>query len=46
MRPEQQAAVEKTMAYFKASKQKIRVKTPHFLWNAKMRFGKLLRFTS
>jgi hypothetical protein len=42
MRPEQIEAVEKTSAYFtdfkkdKANKKK----TPHFLWNAKMRFGK------
>jgi hypothetical protein len=42
MRPEQAEAVERTSAYFvqfkkdKANKGK----TPHFLWNAKMRFGK------
>lgn len=39
MRPEQQAAVEKAAAYFKrAMIEDGRV--PHFLWNAKMRFGK------
>ncbi|MGA2091845.1 MAG: GIY-YIG nuclease family protein [Sedimentisphaerales bacterium] len=40
MRPEQQAAVEKTAAYFKSFKKENHNKTPHFLWNAKMRFGK------
>ncbi|MCK6417899.1 MAG: GIY-YIG nuclease family protein [Alphaproteobacteria bacterium] len=40
MRPEQDAAVEKTMAYFKSSRKERPGKTPHFLWNAKMRFGK------
>ncbi|GHU40183.1 type III restriction endonuclease [Spirochaetia bacterium] len=40
MRPEQSAAVEKTVAYFSAFKQENPTKTPHFLWNAKMRFGK------
>jgi hypothetical protein len=40
MRPEQQAAVEKTIAYFTAFKKDNPDKTPHFLWNAKMRFGK------
>ena len=40
MRPEQAAAVEKTAAYFKAAKKEDAKKTPHFLWNAKMRFGK------
>lgn len=39
MRPEQQAAVEKTAAYFKAYRRENN-KTPHFLWNCKMRFGK------
>jgi hypothetical protein len=42
MRPEQEAAVEKTAAYF-ASWRRERGngnKPPHFLWNAKMRFGK------
>lgn len=40
MRPEQKSAVEKTIAYFKSSKKERPDKTPHFLWNAKMRFGK------
>lgn len=40
MRPEQETAVEKTIAYFKSFKQENPDKTPHFLWNAKMRFGK------
>jgi len=39
MRPEQEAAVEKTMAYFKSYRRE-NDKPPHFLWNAKMRFGK------
>ncbi len=40
MRPEQKAAVEKAITYFKSSKKERPDKTPHFLWNAKMRFGK------
>ena len=40
MRPEQAEAVEKTAAYFKGSRREDPDKTPHFLWNAKMRFGK------
>ncbi len=44
MRPEQQRAVNKTMAYFKSiateNKHLNHTHTPHFLWNAKMRFGK------
>ena len=40
MRPEQQAAVEKTAAYFRSFRKENRDKSPHFLWNAKMRFGK------
>jgi len=40
MRPEQVAAVEKPMAYFQAWERENPGKTPHFLWNAKMRFGK------
>jgi hypothetical protein len=39
MRPEQAAAVEKTMAYF-TSYRRDNHKPPHFLWNCKMRFGK------
>ena len=42
MRPEQIEAVEKTKAYFESfkSEPENKGKTPHFLWNAKMRFGK------
>jgi hypothetical protein len=40
MRPEQEAAVEKAVAYFKSFKKENTKKAPHFLWNAKMRFGK------
>lgn len=41
MRPEQLDAVNKTAHYFNAIKQdKNNHRTPHFLWNAKMRFGK------
>lgn len=39
MRPEQQAAVDKTVAYFESYKTE-QGRTPHFLWNCKMRFGK------
>ena len=40
MRPEQAAAVEKTSSYFKAYGVANEGRTPHFLWNCKMRFGK------
>jgi hypothetical protein len=42
MRPEQEAAVEKTAAYFQNWRRdkKNNKRPPHFLWNAKMRFGK------
>ena len=40
MRPEQEEAVNKTANYFKSYKKKYPERTPHFLWNAKMRFGK------
>ena len=42
MRPEQQEAVEKTAAYFEqfAADKGNEGLTAHFLWNAKMRFGK------
>ena len=36
----QKEAVEKTMSYFKSFQEENPEKTPHFLWNAKMRFGK------
>lgn len=39
MRPEQEAAVEKTCEYFRACRADNN-RTPHFLWNCKMRFGK------
>ena len=42
MRPEQEEAVSKTSAYFKSfvKDPSNRGLIPHFLWNAKMRFGK------
>ena len=40
MRPEQREAVEKTAEYFKETISDSTTGTPHFLWNAKMRFGK------
>ena len=44
LRPEQQAAIDKAEVYFKSFKaenaQGKTQQTPHFLWNAKMRFGK------
>ena len=42
MRPERERAVDKTSTYFKAFKKDPdnRGLIPHFLWNAKMRFGK------
>ncbi len=40
MRPEQSAAIDKAIAYFKSFNLENPEKTPHFLWNAKMRFGK------
>jgi hypothetical protein len=40
MRPEQVAAVQQTAAYFRAHPKTTGGKTPDFLWNAKMRFGK------
>jgi hypothetical protein len=44
MRPEQKRAVEQTAQYFKNYNQQNTNRTPEFLWNAKMRFGKT--FTS
>lgn len=38
MRPEQEEAVAQTSSYFKSHKDADH--PPHFLWNAKMRFGK------
>jgi hypothetical protein len=40
MRPEQNAAVERTMEYFEKAKADEPNRPPKFLWNAKMRFGK------
>lgn len=40
MRPEQEEAINKSISYFKSFKKENPDKTPHFLWNAKMRFGK------
>jgi len=40
MRPEQEEAVNKSITYFRSFKKENPNKTPHFLWNAKMRFGK------
>ena len=40
MRPEQEAAVHKTERYFVDIDYDGGVRTPKFLWNAKMRFGK------
>jgi hypothetical protein len=40
MRPEQTEAVDKTITYFKSYRKENPNQTPHFLWNAKMRFGK------
>lgn len=40
MRPEQENAVSKTIQYFESYRNENPNKIPHFLWNAKMRFGK------
>lgn len=40
MRPEQELAVQMTMDYFKSAYEENSGRTPKFLWNAKMRFGK------
>lgn len=40
MRPEQSAAVEKTADFFNSYHNEEDNTVPHFLWNAKMRFGK------
>jgi len=40
LRPEQKEAVDKTIEYFTAVKKDFPDRTPKFLWNAKMRFGK------
>ena len=40
MRPEQEDAVNKTIAYFRSAEEDPGAHIPKFLWNAKMRFGK------
>ena len=40
MRPEQEDAVNKTIAYYKSADEDPGTHIPKFLWNAKMRFGK------
>ncbi len=40
MRPEQTEAVDKTAGYFETMSKENSGKASHFLWNAKMRFGK------
>ena len=40
LRPEQREAVKLTADYFENAKTEQQGHTPHFLWNAKMRFGK------
>lgn len=40
MRPEQATAVKVTSSYFRQHSINEEGKAPHFLWNAKMRFGK------
>ena len=40
MRPEQEIAVSRTCEHFKSIKKSDPESIPHFLWNAKMRFGK------
>ena len=40
LRPEQREAVNKTVNFFKKARQEEPNRSPRFLWNAKMRFGK------
>lgn len=40
LRPEQEAAIHKTTNYYLSFKAENPDRTPRFLWNAKMRFGK------
>jgi len=40
LRPEQEEAVSLTADYFKRTRKQQPKHAPHFLWNAKMRFGK------
>lgn len=40
LRPEQKSAIDKTIRYYTSIKKENPERTPKFLWNAKMRFGK------
>lgn len=40
MRPEQEEAVNRTIAYYRSAYEEGSNRTPKFLWHAKMRFGK------
>lgn len=40
LRPEQREAIDLTASYFKRARKQQPERAPHFLWNAKMRFGK------
>lgn len=40
LRPEQRDAIDKAMEYYASAKEDRPDRTPKFLWNAKMRFGK------
>jgi hypothetical protein len=40
LRPEQEDAVAQTVDYFNRAKKEDPERPPHYLWNAKMRFGK------
>ena len=40
LRPEQYEAIEKTISYYSELKKEYPNRSPKFLWNAKMRFGK------
>lgn len=40
MRPEQEEAIVKTIEYYKSARAEFPNRSPKFLWNAKMRFGK------
>lgn len=40
MRPEQEKAVKRTKEYYDSAREDSPSRTPKFLWNAKMRFGK------
>ncbi len=40
LRPEQEEAIDKTIAYYQSARAEFPDRAPKFLWNAKMRFGK------